>query len=1067
MKANYFLVYLFLLSALMSFAQNNVITPDKYITRTFLDDHGLRVAEMIVPGKPPDHFRMPAATKSRSAFTILSVPAYDWSFGCSATSAAMLAAFYDRTAYPNIYTGPTNGGVMPIDNSVWGSVIISGEVRKQCPLSATRNGVDGRVVRGHVDDYWIVYNSTATDPYITNGWTQHTYGECTGDYMGTNQSAFSNNDGSTYFYWHLDGSPLYNYTAPAGHKDGCRGIREFFESRGYTVNANYTQLIYGYNGNTLGFTFSQYMQEINAGRPVMIQVSGHTMLGFGYDQATNLVYLHDTWDYSDHTMIWGDSYSGMQHYAVTVIQLQPVSPPTLTVTPSNQAVTTSAGSTSFTVTTSVAWTASSDQSWCTVTPAGAGNGTITATYTENTAIIPRTANITVTVDGLSPVIVTVVQAGVPPTLSVTPSNRAVTPAAGNTFFTVTSNSAWTTACDQPWCIVNPSGSGNGTIIAIYSVNNTTLPRVANITVTVSGLTPVVITVSQAAPTLSVTPSDRSVTAASGTTPFTVTSNTAWTAASNQSWCTVTASGSGSGTITATYAANTTFVSRIASITVTVPGLSPVVVTVTQAEASPPELIYTIANDLQTSDRTLEFDLYLLNNRPTIPLELSMIQTGILVSSGIINGGTITPSIVLGSSELVSAEVPNSISYSTGSPNGCVKIAARSLPGCGNGTIISTTGPGTRICRVKITNSVAFSASSHANLNFCFTGTPFLITRVYQYTGTPCASALMPTNASNAYSIAANALLNGPPSLAVTPSDRVVTAPAGSTSFAVTSNAAWTASSGQPWCTVTLSGYGSGTIVANYSENTTSAPRVANVTVTASGLTPLVVTVTQGVSTKTLNLSSVLLEGLYSGDGTMFQAEEVYYDPEGYPYISPKWEDGSADHIDVELHLSSTHYDAGCDCQVSDYPTVAYAATGIPLSTAGTASTTVPADINGEYYLTIKHRNSIETTSAFPVSFSGATINYSFDTQEKAYDNNMTFILEADGVTLSPPLVFGGDVTQDQQVEAGDLNAVGNDASAFVYGYVPSDINGDGQVESLDINIAGNNASAFVYAHFPM
>jgi hypothetical protein len=34
------------------------------------------------------------------------------------------------------------------------------------------------------------------------------------------------------------------------------------------------------------------------------------------------MYIHDTWDYNVHTMTWGGSYSGMQHYAVTIVQLE-------------------------------------------------------------------------------------------------------------------------------------------------------------------------------------------------------------------------------------------------------------------------------------------------------------------------------------------------------------------------------------------------------------------------------------------------------------------------------------------------------------------------------------------------------------------------------------------------------------------------------------------------------------------------------------------------------------------------------------------------------------------------
>ena len=46
------------------------------------------------------------------------------------------------------------------------------------------------------------------------------------------------------------------------------------------------------------------------------------MVGIGYDDATNLMYIHDTWDYSTHTMTWGGSYSGMDHYAVTIVNLE-------------------------------------------------------------------------------------------------------------------------------------------------------------------------------------------------------------------------------------------------------------------------------------------------------------------------------------------------------------------------------------------------------------------------------------------------------------------------------------------------------------------------------------------------------------------------------------------------------------------------------------------------------------------------------------------------------------------------------------------------------------------------
>ncbi len=319
------LLFLALFISLLAFSQVEQKPLSDYVVSHTTDKNGKEITGIKVPGIPPKDYRAPIAVPTRSAVILNNVPAFSWSFGCSATSAAMIAGYYDNNGFPGMYTGPTNGGVMPMNNSSWGSVTINGEVRDQCPLSATRMDVDGRTTRGHVDDYWVVYGSTANDPYITNGWTQHTYGDCTGDYMGTNQSALGSSDGSTLFYYYDDGTALYDYTVcePA-NVDGCHGLRDFYTSRGYTVTQNYTQQIYGLNGNTTGFTFAQYKQEIDAGFPVLIQVNGHTMVGYGYDDTGNTVYIHDTWDYNNHSMTWGGSYSGLPQWGVTVVRLQPV-----------------------------------------------------------------------------------------------------------------------------------------------------------------------------------------------------------------------------------------------------------------------------------------------------------------------------------------------------------------------------------------------------------------------------------------------------------------------------------------------------------------------------------------------------------------------------------------------------------------------------------------------------------------------------------------------------------------------------------------------------------------------
>jgi Putative flagellar system-associated repeat len=194
-----------------------------------------------------------------------------------------------------------------------------------------------------------------------------------------------------------------------------------------------------------------------------------------------------------------------------------------------------------------------------------------------------------------------------------------------------------------------------------------------------------------------------------------------------------------------------------------------------------------------------------------------------------------------------------------------------------------------------------------------------------------------------------------------------------------------------------------------------------------------------VTDKTLFLTSVLLEGLYSSSGNMRQA---------WNESGPQWPAGVADHITVELHSTTS------------YSTIVYTATDIPLSTVGTTSVTIPSIYDGTYYITIKHRNSIETTTVIPVSFSVSTINQSFGLTANVYGSNLK---------KSPDayyLIYGGDVNQNGSVDTGDYAPVVNDVSNYVQGYLATDINGNGSVDTGDYSILVNNTSQYIHTHHP-
>lgn len=253
--------------------------------------------------------------------TLANFPSYSWVFGCSAVSSAMIAAWYDRGSFPDMYTGPTDGGLMPLTDTCWPSWTEGEQIFPSNPLVASRNGVDGHNSKGSVEDYWTRYGTNTTDPYIVGSWPQHTWGTAIGDFMKTSQSAYGNADGSTLFYnYATSADKLFcstMYTAGVADTDGTYGRKRFYEARGYLVTDCYNQRT---DNNSGGFTLAHFKAEIDAGHPVLINLAGHSIVGYGYNGST--VYIRNTWDSNPgtvYTMPWGGSYNGMKMVSVSVV----------------------------------------------------------------------------------------------------------------------------------------------------------------------------------------------------------------------------------------------------------------------------------------------------------------------------------------------------------------------------------------------------------------------------------------------------------------------------------------------------------------------------------------------------------------------------------------------------------------------------------------------------------------------------------------------------------------------------------------------------------------------------
>lgn len=172
----------------------------------------------------------------------------------------------------------------------------------------------------------------------------------------------------------------------------------------------------------------EVVQEPNTPAPYT-RVTSETSLNFGLDDSTKYIVIesNEEWEVAEENTSWLASVTTEKNVdggrvAVTAKANTTETPHTATITIKGKtsgnttAVTVTqigialsvspatkafskpdAASDTFTITSNTSWTASSNQSWCTVSPAsGTSDGIITITVTGNTSKDPRTATITVT-----------------------------------------------------------------------------------------------------------------------------------------------------------------------------------------------------------------------------------------------------------------------------------------------------------------------------------------------------------------------------------------------------------------------------------------------------------------------------------------------------------------------------------------------------------------------------------------------------------------------------------------------------------------------------------------------
>jgi len=282
------------------------------------------------------------ALQAQSYVHLTDVPDYDWHAGCFGTASGNLMGYWDRHGLPDFYTGPTGGGLAPLNSFGANNGIRS--------LWASEAGIDGRPANmpGHFDDYYVGYESVAQDRYVTAGRTEHVP-DCIGDFIGLSQRKWTgqlmngecvgNIDAYSFVFWDTNGNRRVNYTpanaAGEWHPDIQSGYKAWTRSRGYDAQV-FTQLNDHRVGGGRGFTFEDLKAEINAGYPVlfflqplnqMFRTIGtnkfnpdiHGVMAYGYIEnvaelgVSKGVLLRTSWASGDFNNLveWGSAWLGL------------------------------------------------------------------------------------------------------------------------------------------------------------------------------------------------------------------------------------------------------------------------------------------------------------------------------------------------------------------------------------------------------------------------------------------------------------------------------------------------------------------------------------------------------------------------------------------------------------------------------------------------------------------------------------------------------------------------------------------------------------------------------------
>ncbi len=206
----------------------------------------------------------------------------------------------------------------------------------------------------------------------------------------------------------------------------------------------------------------------------------------------------------------------------------------------------------------------------------------------------------------------------------------------------------------------------------------------------------------------------------------------------------------------------------------------------------------------------------------------------------------------------------------------------------------------------------------------------------------------------------------------------------------------------------------------------------------------VLNVTINTCTATLNLTA-FLEGFYIGNGTM--VANLYN-------LEISTNDTETDSVEVNLWSANNLSAATPDYSVKTI-----------IHTNGTITAVFPgATINNNYYVALKHRNSLEVWSAQQIKILPIS-NYDFSSSlSSAYTDGFNDPMK--WVSGNKYAMYGGDVNQDGTIDLFDAQISDNGAANLLFGYDASDCNGDGSTDLFDLQLIDNNSTLLLFYSRP-